>query len=77
VNSTVDFSLAEVDLAFRATYFLGAERSEWAKMVTIDRRANGRKNDISLVNYLVDAKEIQLEFGNAEIQMTKSENNQI
>lgn len=75
VNSTVDFSLAEIDLAFRATYFLGSERSEWARMVAIDRRANNRNNDISLVNYLVNSKEVKLEILQAKLDTDPDHDN--
>ena len=31
------FSLAEVDLAFRASFFIGSQMSEWSRMVAVDR----------------------------------------
>jgi len=68
VNSTVDFSLAEVDLAFRANFFLGGERSEWSRMAAVDRMAEQKSGDISLVNFLVNDQESQVEIKDKSLE---------
>jgi len=42
-NSTVDFSLAEIDLASRADIFVGSEHSEWTRAAVADRRGKDPK----------------------------------
>ena len=54
MNSTVDFSLAEIDLASRASIFVGSEHSEWARAAVADRRGKDPESkDFSFLAMLV------------------------
>ena len=57
-------SLAEQDLAFRASVFVGSSQSEWAKMISIDRidTISNSKIECSILEYMVNAKAIGFEF---------------
>ena len=57
-------SLAEQDLAFRASVFVGSSQSEWAKMISIDRFETipNSKIECSILEYMVNAKAIGFEF---------------
>ena len=58
------FSLAEQDLAFRASVFVGSSQSEWAKMISIDRfdTISNSKIECSILEYMVNAKAIGFRF---------------
>ena len=54
--------MAEQDLAFRASVFIGSSQSEWAKMISVDRidPISNAKIECSILEYMVNAKEIGL-----------------